>query len=47
MTNSFLTFTNNGVTGTPAGYLNGKEVPITTLADAAKLTALVSAASGS
>jgi len=48
VTNSYLTFTNNGVTGTPTGYLNGKEIPIETLSDPTKLKAAVeAAASGS
>jgi protein-disulfide isomerase len=45
-TNSYLTFINDGVAGTPTAYLNGKEVPSATLTDPAALTALIASTTG-
>ena len=41
VTNSYLTFVNSAVAGTPTAFLNGKEVPADTLTDATKLAALI------
>lgn len=45
--NSYQTFLDDAVPGTPAAFLNGKEVPTSTLVDAAALEKLISEASGS
>ena len=45
--NSYQTFLDSAVPGTPAAFLNGQEVPTQTLLDAAALEKLISEAAGS
>jgi protein-disulfide isomerase len=45
--NSYQTFLDSKVAGTPAAFLNGQEVPTKTLLDAAALEKLISDATGS
>jgi protein-disulfide isomerase len=47
VTNSYQTFLDAKVPGTPAAFLNGEEVPTATLLDAAALEKLISEAAGS
>jgi len=45
--NSYQTFLDSKIPGTPAAFLNGQEVPIKTLLDTAALEKLISEATGS
>ncbi len=47
VTNSYQTFQDNGVPGTPTALLNGTEVPAATLQNMTELEKLISSASGS